>query len=78
LLVAASSLVALAFAIMRAEDGHEDASGYHPAAQGAAATAPQTMGSENPWDYVEGASCPINLTNGFGRIGNNQLSAHPQ
>ena len=78
LLFAASSLVALFLAIVRAEDGHEDTSGYHRGTQGAAATASQTMGSENPWDYVEGASCPLNLAHGFGPIGNNQLSIHHQ
>ncbi len=77
-LLAAGSLVALVFAIIRAEDGIEDASGYHRDTQGAAATASQTMGSENPWDYVEGASCPLNLAHGFGPIGNNQLSIHQQ
>jgi len=36
------------------------------------------MGSENPWDYVEGASCPLNLSHGFGPIGNGHLSIHQQ
>ena len=58
LLLAAGSLFALVFAIMRAPEGHEDDSGFHVDAQSAATTTP-VEGSATPWDRVEGGQLSI-------------------
>jgi hypothetical protein len=77
LLLVASSLIALVFAITRAADGSEDAAGFHRDVQAqVAGTSPPIEGSNNPWDYVHGAHCPLNLNPSLGPIGNNQLSIH--
>jgi hypothetical protein len=77
LLLVAGSLIALVFAITRAADGSEDTSGFHRDVQAqVAGTSLSIEGSNNPWDYVHGAQCPLNLTQSLGPIGNNQLSIH--
>ena len=61
-LVAASSLIALGHAIVTADDGFEDASGFHGTASSPATNpATPTVDTGNPWDQVEGACCPLDL-----------------
>ena len=67
LLLAVSSLIALVYAIGRAEEGYEDSTGYHRKAQSpeTTLTAASAVDSGTPWDQVEGANCPINLSQPF-------------
>ena len=77
LVLVAIAVATLVFAVMRAEEGYEDASGYHSVAQSqTVGTTPPVEGSENPWDYIPGANCPVELTHSLGPMGNNQLSIH--
>ena len=62
LLIAAGSVLALLFAVKTAEDGYEDATGFHStgSSQAKGALAP-TVDTGNPWDQIEGACCPLEL-----------------
>ena len=67
LFIAIASLIALVYAITRAEEGFEDSTGYHrkEPSNPATNTTAATVDTGNPWDQVEGASCPLNLGQPF-------------
>ena len=67
LLLAISSLIALVYAIGHAEEGYEDSIGYHRNVQSSETThtTASTVDSGTPWDQVEGANCPLNLSQPF-------------
>jgi hypothetical protein len=61
LLLLGTSMVSLVFAITHAENGSEDSAGFHRDLPAADAHQGPTADTK-PWDHVEGASCPLNLT----------------
>lgn len=69
--LAVASVFALLHAVAHAEEGYEDATGYHkfdPAVQSASVSTSSakehdhprapTVDTGNPWDQVNGSSCP--------------------
>lgn len=60
LLVILFTIVTLVLAVRHSAHGYEDEAGFHrtpePQTAGLAALA---QGSDNPWDYVPGANCPL-------------------
>jgi hypothetical protein len=62
LLVFGNGLVSLVFAISYAEDGYENDSGFHRDPHSSAEARQWQAIEVTPWDQVEGASCPLNLT----------------
>ena len=69
LLILGASLMVLDAAIEHANEGHEDELGFHQESPHRIAT--HTSGSEvNPWDRVEGANCPLDISPSFRPIGN--------
>lgn len=74
-LIAIASLVALVHAVLHAEEGFEDSTGFHRTNQpnddpreAMAQTAAPTVDTANPWDQIEGANCPL----GPGRVSAHQ------
>ena len=61
--VAVASLIALVYAVVHAEEGFEDSTGYHRKAPNDLGTnlAPATVDTGNPWDQINGANCPLDL-----------------
>ena len=83
LLLAIASLVALAYAIVHAEEGFEDSTGYHRKQHNGIEhnneemkPTSSTVDTGNPWDQIEGASCPINLGESFRPLGHGNFSTH--
>jgi hypothetical protein len=72
LFIAVASLIALIYAVAHAEEGFEDSTGYHRKEQNSQGTNPSTstVDTGNPWDQINGANCPINLSH---TIGSNQV-----
>ena len=68
LFIAAASLIALIKAVAHAEEGFEDCTGYHRKEQNSLGTNPTTPTADtgNPWDQINGANCPINLSHTIG------------
>lgn len=68
LFLAVASLIALAYAVVHAEEGFEDSTGYHRKAVNnrETTTASSTVDTGNPWDQINGANCPLNLGQSIG------------
>lgn len=72
-LIVIASLAALVHAVIHAEEGFEDSSGYHRKGlpnddlRPAPARHVATVDTGNPWDQIEGANCPL---------GPSRVSAH--
>lgn len=67
-LLVIASVAALVHAITHAEEGYEDSTGFHrknPDQLGHSETMAKpvstTVDTGNPWDQIEGATCPVNL-----------------
>jgi hypothetical protein len=76
-LLAIVSLLALVYAITHAEEGFEDSTGFHRTAPAKAAPeVSATVDTGNPWDQVEGASCPLDLGQPFSPVGQQNFSPH--
>ncbi len=56
--IAVASLIALVHAVAHAEEGYEDTTGYHQKKPGQEVASPATVDTGNPWDQIEGSSCP--------------------
>jgi hypothetical protein len=75
LCIAIASLLALIHAVTHAEEGYEDANGYHrnapsePAINHPAAT----VDTGTPWDQLNGSSCPWSFKP---TLGHNDFPAH--
>ena len=77
-LIASAALIALIHAVANAEEGYEDATGYHRLQQSKApsSTTSANVDTGNPWDQIEGASCPLNLSQPFRPLGQGDFSTH--
>ena len=82
-LLAIASVVALLHAIFHAEEGFEDSTGYHAMEQTQndchlekTQSATQTVDTGNPWDQIEGACCPIDLSHSFPHFHRGKFSPH--
>ncbi len=60
LFIAVASLIALIHAVTHAEEGFEDATGYHREAPSrlTVKNTSATVDTGNPWDQLNGSSCP--------------------
>lgn len=79
LLIAVAAVIALIFAIMHAEEGYEDDTGYHqkkPDPKPAENISTTAVDTGNPWDQVEGASCPWHFNSHYRLAGHNDFPAH--
>jgi hypothetical protein len=75
LLLLGVSLMVLDAAIEGAEEGSEDALGFHQESHRWTRNASSSSNPEiTPWDRTEGASCPLNVSPSFPRIGNTPLT----
>ena len=68
LFLAVASLIALVYAVVHAEEGFEDSTGYHrkDVNNQETTTASSTVDTGNPWDQINGANCPLNLGQSIG------------
>lgn len=76
--IAIASLIALIHAISHAEEGFEDAAGYHrkeSISQPVNTTTSSTVDTGNPWDQLEGSSCPWSFKP---TLDHGDFSAHQQ
>jgi len=66
--IAVASLIALVYAVIHAEEGFEDSSGYHRKEQNNhdPITTSSTVDTGNPWDQINGANCPLDLGQSIG------------
>ncbi len=74
LLLLGISLMVLDAAIEGAENGSEDALGFHQESHRWTPNASPSTAEITPWDRTEGASCPLDLRPAFPRIGNTPLT----
>ena len=61
-------------AIERAEDGYEDALGFHQESHRWTDNTSSSKVEITPRDRTEGASCPLDMNSSFPRIGNTPLT----
>ena len=75
--IAVASLLALLHAIARAEEGFEDETGYprKNSDHGVDSPPATTVDTGNPWDQIEGSSCPWSFKP---TLGHSDFSPHQQ
>jgi len=61
LVLALVSVVTLVWAVRHAVPGYEDENGFNPSAAPQLPARRPVEGSENPWDYVPGAYCKLDV-----------------
>ncbi|HEY4245451.1 MAG TPA: hypothetical protein VGM64_01280 [Lacunisphaera sp.] len=74
LLLLGISLMVLDAAIKQAKDGYEDDLGFHQESQQWTRNASSANVEITSWDRTEGASCPLDVSSSFPRIGNTPLT----